>query len=344
MKKLYCTFLIGCMTLSSVLAQDDFKKGFYIKPSGSYFFKVAPVEFPAIGGQPARDRDFTLYQATGQQTVQRERTLTGSFGEGFRASLLGGYRFSRYIGLEVGFNYFSGAEQEMTHQNGTRVLANGTPIPGAFSLHTAGKVRAFDVAPAIVLHIPTSGSVKPYTKVGVIIPVGGYSETTTEISDMTGQIARSQGLLPPGLPPDAIMSLSNVVRVDRTYSNPTVGFQSAVGVDIWLSESVSLFAEVEYRNVTVGSKRRELQSLEGAFSISSASAGGEVASGQLSADAVSESSRRINFHKEIQADRHNVIASGEFDRDRPSDEVQNRISFGGLGVSIGLKIPLSGGY
>lgn len=321
-------------------AQDDYKKGFYVKPSGSYFFKVAPVEFPTIGGQPARDRDFTMLQATGQQAIQRDRTLTGSFGEGFRASLLGGFRFHRYLGLEIGFNYFAGAEQDMTNQHGSLVTLEGTTVANALTLYTRGKVRAFDVAPAIVFHIPTNGALKPYTKVGVIIPIGGYSETVTEASDITGQIARSQGLLPQNLPvQDALMQLSNVVRIDRTYSNPTIGFQSAVGADFWLNDRISIFAEIEYRNITVGSRRRELQSLNGEFLILSPTAG-QLASGQLTVDAAPQSSRVLNYHKEINANTHNVVASGDFDPNQAADEVQNRVSFGGLGISLGLKIPL----
>ncbi|MDM8176200.1 MULTISPECIES: outer membrane beta-barrel protein [Olivibacter] len=314
----------------SAKAQDDYNKGFYIKAGGAYFLKVTPVEFPAIGGQPARDRVFNIIPGNPptQQTVS-ESTITGSFGEGWRVGLTPGYRFSRILGVEVGLNYYNSRSQDMMRQRGS---LGGNEV---LNLHNSGKVKAFDVAPALVAHIPTNSSVKPYMKAGVIIPIGGHLEITTTANDQTGSVAESMHMTS-GLPPNAIMTLHNVKRVDRIKANPTVGFQSAVGFDWMLNDRISIYAELEYRNISVGGKKKELHELSGEYNV--VMSGQPLTSGTLSKDAASESSKLVNYHKTITAG-DNVAGWEGFDSNKPADELRSYINIGGLGVNLGIKIP-----
>lgn len=358
-------FVLG----SSLQAQDANQRKWYIKPYASYFFSVTPVEYPAIGGLPSRDRSFVLNPVTQAQTTQSESIMTGSFGAGYRLGLTGGYRFNDIVGVELALNYYKSNRQDMAKQNGV-FGGTGTAVDGtlALSMEATGQVTAMDVAPALVLFVPNKSDVfKPYAKVGVIVPVGGYSENITRITDNTGNVAVSQGLFTAstraavaqqaaqqyqaaGLPyntPNPVMLLANVERVDRTRSNPTIGFQAALGTDFRVSSRISLNFEVEYRNVTVASKRRDLQSVSGTYVIidrannhPQTGAPFPLGQGELSVEAASESSKRINYHDSINLNEHNIVASGQFDPDRPADEVSNRLTFGGLGVSFGLKFSL----
>lgn len=357
-------FLLAAAILASSLtlqAQTPTESKWYIKPSVSYFFSVTPVEYPSIGGLPSRDRTFTVHPVTGVQATQSESILTGSFGEGLRLSLTGGYRFTDLLGVELGLNYFKSTTQQMSRQTGVFAGLGSA----ALSLDATGQVTAYDVAPALVFFIPTQSEVfKPYAKVGVIVPVGGRSENITRITDNTGTVAVSQGLFPAatraavaqqaaaaytqaGMPfntPNPVMLLANVERVDHTKSNPTVGFQSALGGDFWIGKNIALNVEVEYRNVTVASRIRELQSVSGNYVIvdraNNHPATGQpfpLGEGALTLDAASASSRTIHFHNAINKDTHNVVASGEFDPNVAADEVSNRLTFGGLGASFGIK-------
>lgn len=365
MMTLMSMLLAASMTLK---AQEESQSKWYIKPYASYFFSLTPVEYPSIGGMPSRDRAFTI-NPQGTQATQSESIMTGSFGAGYRIGLAGGYRFNNILGLEMAVNYYKSNVQDMSKQNGT-YTGTGTALDGttALSLESTGQVTAFDIAPALVIYIPNQSEVfKPYAKVGVIVPLGGYSENITKITDNTGSVAASQGTFTPqaraaarqgaiqqytsvGFPyaePNVLMLMSDVERVDRTRSNPTIGFQSALGADFWISKRVSINMEIEYRNVTVASNRRDMESVSGNYVIIdraniNPSTGSPfiLAQGSFSKDAASESSKRINYHDHINVNDHNIVASGTFDPDRAADEVSNRLTFGGLGVSVGLKFRL----
>lgn len=326
-------FFIASMLVTTcfytVKAQDDYTKGFYIKAGGGYFVKVTPVEFPAIGGQPARDRIFNINPATGEQHTASESTITGSFGEGWRASLTPGYRFSRIFGAELGINYYNSRSQDMMRQRGS---IGGNEV---LSLYSTGKVSAFDVAPAIVAHLPTNGPVKPYMKVGVIVPIGGELKITTALNDQTGTFAAEAGMPPT---PEGTHIALVLNREESIKANPTVGFQSAIGADFKIGGKVSLFAELEYRNVSVGGKKKELKKYDGTATIVSSTTlqpvpGAPVTN--ITLDNASEAAKHVKYHKTITADMN---MDGE-DPSKPSDELRSYINIGGLGVNVGIKIP-----
>jgi len=132
------------------------------------------------------------------------------------------------------------------------------------------------------------------------------------------------------------MVLSNVKRVDRIKANPTIGFQSAIGFDWALNNQISLFAELEYRNISVGAKKKELQHLTGEYSI--VNDGQPIANGSLDVETASESSKLVNYHKTI-TNSDNVAGGENFDPNKPADDLRSYINIGGLGINLGIKIP-----
>ena len=325
MKKLILSAVLLATASLSSLAQE---KGFYIKPTGSYFMKVTPVEFPAINGQLARDKTTTI-TGTGASasTTTSETALTGSFGQGFRAGLVGGYQFNKIIGLEVGVNYFKSEEQDMLRQT---VINNGTNV---LSLHAVGKVKAFDVTPALVFRIPNTGKFQPYSKIGVIVPVGGYLQINTSVNDQTGQIAASQGTVsPPGTRTTLVLA-----REERINPKPTIGFQSALGFDYKIGNNISLFSEIEYRNISVGGKDKELRKYDGTATVVVNATNTPAGSKQLTLEDQPKGDREVNYHKTINSTM-NVKGQPNYDPTKPSDDLRSYINIGGLGLNVGLKI------
>jgi opacity protein-like surface antigen len=325
MKKLIMVAALAVLVSQAANAQE---KGFYIKPTGSYFIKVTPVEFPAINGQPARDR-LTTITGTGSSAVTStsETALTGSFGQGFRVGMVGGYQFNNILGLEVGINYFNSAEQDMMRQN---VVNNGTNV---LSVNTVGKVQAFDVAPALVFRIPVSGNFQPYSKIGIIVPVAGYLQINTAVNDQTGQVAASQGIVSPtGTRTNLVLN-----REERINPNPTIGFQSALGFDYKLSPVISIFSELEYRNISVGGKDKELKKYEGTATVVVNATNTPAGSRQLTLNDAPAGDREVKYHKTITSDM-NVKGSANYDPTRPSDDVRSYINIGGLGLNFGIKL------
>jgi hypothetical protein len=61
--------------------------------------QTAATEFPVVSGQlPNTD--------VSNGTTLLSRETNGSFGEGFRVGVTGGYRVSSRLGFEMGFNHF----------------------------------------------------------------------------------------------------------------------------------------------------------------------------------------------------------------------------------------------
>ncbi|RZK75409.1 MAG: porin family protein [Pedobacter sp.] len=327
MKKIFIyTALLSVISLTAY-AQE---KGFYIKPTGSYFIKVTPVEFPAINGQPARDRTTTITgSGASAVTTNSETALTGSFGQGFRVGVVGGYQFSSIFGLELGVNYFNSAEQDMMRQN---VINNGNNV---LSVNTVGKVRAFDVAPALVFRVPVTGNFQPYSKIGVIVPVAGYLQINTSVNDQTGQVAASQGIVSPaGTRTNLVLN-----REERINPNPTIGFQGALGFDYKLSSKISLFSEVEYRNLSVGGKDKELKKYDGTATVVVNATNTPAGSRALTLNDAPVGDREVNYHKTINSGM-NVKGTANYDPTKPSDDLRSYINIGGLGLNVGVKIKI----
>lgn len=323
MKKIILPLLFIFALNFPTLSQE---RGFYLKPTGSYFIKVTPVEFPAINGMPARDQTLTV---NGSNSTFSETTLTGSFGEGFRAGLVGGYQFGDVLGLEVGVNYFRSGQQDMMKQ---KYIQDGQTLT---SLHSVGQVTAFDVAPALVLRIPLQGDFRPYTKVGVIVPVGGYLEINTAVDDRTGRIASDAGIVsPPGTRTNLIIN-----REERINPRPTIGFQSALGFDYKIADRISFFSEIEYRNISVGGKDKKLKKYDGTASVVVNANGAVVGSRTLTLDDQPMGDREVNYHKTINSDM-NVKGQPGYDPTQPADDLRSYINIGGLGLNIGLKFAL----
>jgi opacity protein-like surface antigen len=333
-KTIAFTALLLAVGTLALKAQDDYPHGFYVKPTGSYFIKVTPVEFPAISGMPARDRSFTINPQTGETTTTSEKALTGSFGEGWRAGLTFGYRFNRILGVELGVNMYQSTEQDMMRQNGT--LGGNTVL----SLNTVGKIRAYDVAPALVAYVPVEGMIKPYTKVGIIVPVGGYLQINTTLDDKTGQFAQEAGFTSPIPATHIALALE---REERINPRPTVGFQAAVGTDFMISDHCSVFVEVEYRNISVGGKDKELKKYSGTATVVSDATLQPVPGAPqtpITMENASASQKDVTYHSELTPGM-NVEGWEDFDRSRPSDDLRSYVNIGGLGLNAGVKFFLS---
>ena len=195
--------------------------------------QTAATEFPIVNGQlPNTD----VYAPNGTTLISR-KTNTGSFGEGFRAGVSAGYRFTPRLGVEMAFNYFTSKDKTMVKTVNRLVGAGPTFVTGK----AEGKIAAFDLAPAIVLFLGEVKGFEPYTKVGVIVPVHG--ELTIETNRTYTNPAGT----------------TNTYSKDVVKPNPTVGFMAALGTSYKLAKNISIFGELEYRNFTVHGKSKETE-------------------------------------------------------------------------------------
>lgn len=314
MKKLILSVALLATSSLGAFAQEG--RGFYLKPSGSYFLKVTPVEFPNVGSLQPRDYVFSINPSTGAQTRISEETITGSFGQGWRAGLTGGFRFNKVVAIEMGANFFKSEENTMAKQTG---YIGNTQVLG---LKSVGQVTAVDLTPSLVFHLPTEAKFKPYLKMGAVVPVYGYLDINTAVSDQTGSIAKTVN-------PNFVAI--ELTRTERVKPKPTVGFLGAAGFNYPLGKNISFFSEVEYRNVSVNSDSKEVRSFN---------ATGTLANGAKVNVGLSDlptGTRETNYHKTLTSSS-NVPGTAGYDSSKPSDDLKSYINIGGLGINVGIKI------
>lgn len=297
--------LLSAVALSLATNAQDSKKGFYLKAGGSYFIQTVPTNFPEVGGLAPRK---SVYNAAGKLLSSEE--ISGSFGEGVRTNLVGGYRFTERLGFEMGVHYYMSNTKTMadyTNRPDGTVPHPVLPIllPKTVNSISEGQIKALDFSPSIVLYLGEVNKFEPYTKVGVIVPVYGYLEINTT---GTVNVAGSK--------------VADFSKTDRVNPNPTLGFMSSLGTSYKLTEKLSAFGEIEYRNFTVKGKNKE--------TISSSVNGVDNLSTLKASDIHS------NYVNVLDANSNNS-STGALDVNRAKDELGSYVSISGIGLTLGMR-------
>ena len=309
-------FLFGFVLIATtMMAQTEKSESWYFKVGGSYFNQTASTEFPTVGGNDALSK---VYQ--GGKLVSEE-SVTGSFGQGFRTSLTAGYRFNARLGVEMGINYYSSNEKTMAQ------TVSDLPITptGVYSFKSVGQITAFDLAPSLVLFLGEHKGFEPYTKVGILVPIHGDLEIT---SDAYAPIAFSSTGVP--------TAFGNVHSVAVVKPNPTIGFSAAMGTSYKIGKNISLFAELEYRNFTVHGKTKETTE----FTVNGTDALATRTKAQI----------HTNYRERLDVNSNNPLFNpntatviDKKDTTRPNeamDELSSYVGISGLGLTLGLKYSL----
>ncbi|MCL9808172.1 outer membrane beta-barrel protein [Flavobacterium luminosum] len=305
-KLLLAACMVSTLTMTAQTEEptsNTDKKGWYLKAGGSYFIQTAATEFPIVSGrQPNSD----VYVA--QELVSR-KAITGSFGEGFRTGLTAGYRFTERLGFEMGINYYRSNSKTMAQTKTDQIFVNDNNEM-IFNFTANGKVTAFDLAPALVLYLGETNGFEPYTKVGVLVPVHGDLEITTN-----------------AVIPTSPTTVGNLHKVDKVKPNPTIGFMAALGTSYKLTNKLSAFAEVEYRNFTVHGKSKETTE----YTVNGVDRLNTLAPAQI----------HSNYVDSLGTNSNNAETNPNgVDPTKPLDELSSYISISGVGLTLGLKYSL----
>ena len=292
-------FLLGLMVCSMAMTgQTQKKDSWYFKLGlgGSYFIQAAATEFPNVDGREPLKQVYV-----GGKLVSKE-SITGSFGEGFRTGLGLGHRFTDRLGMEMGINYYTSNSKTMV-----QTISDNVTV-----LQSKGQVKAFDLAPALVLYLGEIKRFEPYTKVGVIVPVEGKLEIKT----------------------NAISNGAVVYRKDIIKPNATVGFLAALGTSYKVAKNVSAYGEIEYRNFTVHGKDKEVT----AYTYNGTD---RLALPEGHPLYVSNSERYTNYSDHLDTNSNsNVTNASNFDSTKPTDDLSSYISISGVGLTLGLRYSL----
>ncbi|WP_269224113.1 outer membrane beta-barrel protein [Flavobacterium sp. IMCC34518] len=305
-------FLLGLLASTMTMVgqtsntSDSKPETWYFKLGGSYFMQTVATEFPTVGGNLPLDQTYV-----GGKLVSKE-SVTGSFGEGFRTGLTAGYRINSRLGVEMGINYYSSKDKTMAQTKSDLPI---TPS-GVYSFKSVGQITAWDLSPSLVLFLGEHKGFEPYTKVGVLVPVHGDLEIT---SDAYAPIAFNSSGVP--------VAFGNVHSVDQVKPNPTLGFTATLGTSYKLAKHISLYAELEYRNFTVHGKTKETTE----FTVNGKDAMATRSQAQL----------HTNYQDRLDVNSNNAATNPSgLDKTKPTDELSSYVGISGLGMTIGVKYSL----
>jgi len=325
------------------------ERGWYLKAGGGYFISSSPGQFPNVGGYPPQDVRESVDISGTVTSVQSQKVLTGSYGAGIRGGLTGGFQFNRYMAVELSARYYQSNSNLMTHIYAT--LDNTTPLPGALAgeITTHGHVSVVDVAPSLVISPGFTGRINPYVSIGVVVPVWGKLFINT-----AGYML---GTTDPANPSTANITKTNIARKDEINPNPTIGVQGAIGLTCKLTKKLSLFAELEYRNVPVKSKNKEIT----AYSQVTTDVSGVNVLQTVGLNDLPVAVRETNYQTTLNANSNAALTSYTSNQNgfslatvaydqtgnviykdptKPSDDLKSYINIGGLGLNVGLRLNL----
>jgi opacity protein-like surface antigen len=158
---------------------------------------------------------------------------SGSLGTGLNINLGLGYMFSKYLGVDLGFNEFIGFGVK------TKYSQTQTGFSQQWDDKYVG--RSFQIIPALVI-TPGFEKLNPYGRFGLIIGVinqTNYSYTNTQTSI-----------------PDAKASNTTVEKYkDKDYGGISLGFAAALGADFNLSKNFTVYAEINLNGVNYSPKK-----------------------------------------------------------------------------------------
>lgn len=213
------------------LTTDDSQK-FYFRVSAGYSFESGKTEF-----NNADPNGLTGIMQSTDVTVSADgstvnvKSLNGTAGAGVKANVTAGYMFNPYIGVELGVSYFHGDKTLIGRLRSPQVASEENTY-----------LRGFDVAPGIFL-TPNFKTVNPYARMGLIVPVAG--ELTIET------IAKQANGGGPGT--DILVEAKSEVKASFS-----VGYFGAIGLNYPINDNLSIFGEVEIKNLSIKSKSAEI--------------------------------------------------------------------------------------
>lgn len=154
-------------------------------------------------------------------TATSETNIYATLGQGIPVGLKVGYFFNDNLGVELGMNYFLGAEQTAADVSMT-----------GYTYNAVAKSNQIRLLPALVYKTDMG----LYGRFGMVLPVGGSTViNTTEVLGAT---------------------TTEVEMVSKGAMS--FGFVGSLGYEFELSDNLKLFGELEYVGLSIKTKSREI--------------------------------------------------------------------------------------
>jgi len=225
--KLLKTIAIAMMVMG--IGQSLSAQNFYLKARGGYGWGVAKDGYYVDLGQGKVTAD-------GYQ----EQIYT-SIGAGIPVGISAGYYLNDNIGAEVDFTYLIGKTTTVTDYNVPNVVMQNIDV----------YTRQYRVAPTIIMSTGHSKKFSVYTKVGFVLPVGGYSVVNADVTQYMPNPADQTQMIP-----------VKVNAEQKMYGKFSLGFKGVLGLEYKLNEKLSVFTEIEGVYLNIKRKKSEVTKYE----------------------------------------------------------------------------------
>lgn len=208
----------------------------------------------------------------GEESINgKESVRFGTFGEGLNSQLRVGYFFNKTWGIDVSVGYLYGKDQVVKHEISEKNIAN-TPLKATIDGKVTGRGRAFGAALSVTYNFTDHF----YGRFGLLTKVGGKTEavahsyTTTQQDIPAPIVARLKAVVPSlaGLPGGA--SIASGATIETSYTEDykgkiPFGTIAALGYNYHIDDHLSIFAELEYMNISVKRDYSELKDFKQTF-------------------------------------------------------------------------------
>lgn len=276
MKKII-QLLTLCLILSNITyAQNKSSSGFYIGAHGGYNEK-----FGGTRGVSFINLVMGIPFLTVDQNDTYIETVSFSYGKGINAGLNFGYMFNDHFGVELGADYFMGSNNTFENKSGSSTATYKT------------KGQMIQLSPMVVAS--TGGDkISGYTKVGLIVGIAGKVIDDYYAVEPSGYES---------------------VVFERT-GGLGLGFTVAGGAEFGINETLSLFSEINFKNLAYSPKKGEITKVD--------------ANGVDQLPSIDPVYKTINFVKDANM--------GGGTPTQPRDVPQVNQAFNSIGLTVGVKM------
>lgn len=225
---------------------------------------------------------FNFYNYTSSTNSSTTEYIGVSLGKGLNVGGAFGYMFNDNVGAELGLNYLLGGKSKATDE-----YKDGK-TEYALSSNMLRINPSFMVA-------TTTGKVNPYAKFGVVIGLGSVKYRVEDNDD------------------------GRLTNITSKYSGGiATGLSGAFGANFWMSDMLSIFAELSMINMSYAPSKGELTEIE--------------VDGKDILSTLNTKQKEIEFVKE------RTQTSTPTPDSQPRVELKQKMPFGSFGLNFGVRI------
>jgi hypothetical protein len=246
---------------------------------------------------------------SGTATTNVKENIYGTSGTGLSFGLNAGYMFSEHFGFDLGASYNIGSPVVTASQDVASIPAPGIAQATKETFTTSGtQIR---LIPSLVVSAGKDG-IKPYARFGVVVPVSGetitdYSNVTTVTSPLGSTTYTTKGKT-------------------KTDGQLSVGFNTAVGVNIGLGEKMTVFGELALTTLTI--KAKSSQTTE--YSSDAPGRPKTLADRKFS-------DNNINYVDKLDNSSNAAGYATTFDDKKATDALALTANYNSLGLNVGIR-------